>query len=161
VATSTGQIGDKEVTGVGIFDSGEVEITNGTTFRIVADGTYSITAYSYDAGGMRLSSSEVLTLKKDATRPTIKSYTGEQIPGQGFKVKISAEDTGAGLTSNAYTYRHKLSTSLEEYTSEVSGNAEKLYTGLNQQKTYDMYVMVTDQAGRYYEDNVSSTRNSR
>ena len=103
-ATSTGQIGDKEVTGVGIFDSGEVEITNGTTFRIVADGTYSITAYSYDAGGMRLSSSEVLTLKKDATRPTIKSYTGEQIPGQGFKVKISAEDTGAGLTSNAYTY---------------------------------------------------------
>ena len=147
VATSTGQIGDKEVTGVGIFDSGEVEITNGTTFRIVADGTYSITAYSYDAGGMRLSSSEVLTLKKDATRPTIKSYTGEQIPGQGFKVKISAEDTGAGLTSNAYTYRHKLSTSLEEYTSEVSGNAEKLYTGLNQQKTYDMYVMVTDQAG--------------
>ncbi len=147
VATSTGQIGDKEVTGVGMFDSDEVEITNGTTFRIVADGTYSITAYSYDAGGMRLSSSEVLTLKKDATRPTIKSYTGEQIPGQGFKVKINAEDIGAGLTSNTYTYRHKLSTSLEDYESEVSGNAEKLYTGLNQQKTYDMYVMVTDQAG--------------
>ena len=147
VATSTGQIGDVEVTGVGAFDSDEVEITNGTTFRIVADGTYSITAYSYDAGGMRLSSSEVLTLKKDATRPMIKSYTGEQIPGQGFKVKISAEDTGAGLTSNAYTYRHKLSTSLEDYTSTVSANAEKLYTGLNQQKTYDMYVMVTDQAG--------------
>ena len=147
VATSTGQIGDVEVTGVGAFDSDEVEITNGTTFRIVADGTYSITAYSYDAGGMRLSSSEVLTLKKDATRPMIKSYTGEQIPGQGFKVKISAEDTGAGLTSNAYTYRHKLSTSLEDYTSTVSANAEKLYTGLNQQKTYDMYVMVIDQAG--------------
>ena len=147
-ATSTGQIGDKEVTGVGIFDSGEVEITNGTTFRIVADGTYSITAYSYDAGGMRLSSSEVLTLKKDATRPTVKSYTGEQIPGQGFKVKISAEDTGAGLTSNAYTYRHKESTNLGEYiSSEPTGNAEKLYTGLNQQKTYDMYVMVIDQAG--------------
>ncbi len=148
VATSTGQIGDVEVTGVGAFDSDEVEITNGTTFRIVADGTYSITAYSYDAGGMRLSSSEVLTLKKDATRPTIKSYTGEQIPGQGFKVKISAEDTGAGLTSNAYTYRHKESTNLGEYiSSDPTGNAEKLYTGLNQQKTYDMYVMVIDQAG--------------
>ncbi len=148
VATSTGQIGDVEVTGVGAFDSDEVEITNGTTFRIVADGTYSITAYSYDAGGMRLSSSEVLTLKKDATRPTIKSYTGEQIPGQGFKVKVSAEDTGAGLTSNAYTYRHKESTNLGEYiSSDPTGNAEKLYTGLNQQKTYDMYVMVIDQAG--------------
>ena len=146
-ATSTGQIGDKEVTGVGVFDSGEVEITNGTTFRIVADGTYSITAYSYDAGGMRLSQSEVLTLKKDATKPTVKSYTGEQIPGQGFKVKVQAEDVGAGLTNNAYTYRHKLSSSLEDYTSEVSGNTEKLYIGLNGQKTYDMYVMVTDQAG--------------
>ncbi len=146
-ATSTGQIGDVEVTGVGAFDSDEVEITNGTTFRIVADGTYSITAYSYDAGGMRLSSSEVLTLKKDATRPTIKSYTGEQIPGQGFKVKVQAEDTGSKLTSNAYTYRHKESTSLADYTSEVSKDAEKLYTGLNQQKTYDMYVMVTDEAG--------------
>ena len=146
-ATSTGQIGDVEVTGVGAFDSDEVEITNGTTFRIVADGTYSITAYSYDAGGMRLSSSEVLTLKKDATRPTIKSYTGEQIPGQGFKVTVNAEDTGAGLTNNAYTYRHRLAETNGDFTSEESNIVAKIYTGLNQQKTYDMYVMVTDEAG--------------
>ncbi len=146
-ATSTGQIGDKEVIGVGTFDSGEVEITNGTTFRIVADGEYTITAYSYDAGGMRLSQSEVLTLKKDATRPTIKSYTGEQIPGQGFKVTVNAEDTGAGLTNNAYTYRHRLAETNGDFTSEESNIAAKTYTGLNQQKTYDMYVMVTDEAG--------------
>ena len=146
-ATSTGQIGDKEVIGVGTFDSGEVEITNGTTFRIVADGEYTITAYSYDAGGMRLSQSEVLTLKKDATRPTIKSYTGEQIPGQGFKVTVNAEDTGAGLTNNAYTYRHRLAETNGDFTSEESNIVAKIYTGLNQQKTYDMYVMVTDEAG--------------
>ena len=61
---------------------------------------------------------------------------------------MQAEDTGSKLTSNAYTYRHKESTNLGEYiSSDPTGNAEKLYTGLNQQKTYDMYVMVIDQAG--------------
>ena len=146
-ATGTGQLGDVDIETPGSYDSGEVKIANGTTFRIAADGTYTITAYSYDAAGVRISSSEVLNLKKDSTRPTVKSYTGEQVPGSGFKVTISAEDKGAGLTSNAYTYRHRLAETNGEYTSEVSASNTKTYTGLNQQKTYDMYVVVTDQAG--------------
>ena len=146
-ATGTGQLGDVDIETPGSYDSGEVKIANGTTFRIAADGTYTITAYSYDAAGVRISSSEVLNLKKDSTRPTVKAYTGEQIPGSGFKVTISAEDKGAGLTSNAYTYRHRLAETNGEYTSEVSASNTKTYTGLNQQKTYDMYVVVTDQAG--------------
>jgi len=146
-ASGTGQLGDIMVESPGVVDTNEVDITNGTTFRIVADGTYTITAYSYDAAGVRISSSEVLNLKKDSTRPTVKAYTGEQIPGSGFKVTISAEDKGAGLTSNAYTYRHRLAETNGEYTSEVSASNTKTYTGLNQQKTYDMYVVVTDQAG--------------
>ncbi len=146
-ASGTGQLGDIMVESPGVVDTNEVDITNGTTFRIVADGNYTITAYSYDAAGVRISSSEVLNLKKDSTRPTVKSYTGEQVPGSGFKVTISAEDKGAGLTSNAYTYRHRLAETNGEYTSEVSASNTKTYTGLNQQKTYDMYVVVTDQAG--------------
>ncbi len=154
--TGTGQLGDVEVETPGNYDSGEVKIANGTTFRIVADGSYQITAYSYDAGGMRISSSEVLEIKKDSTRPTVKSYTGEQVPGSGFRVTVDAEDKGAGLITNAYTYRYRLAETNGEFASQVSNAKTYTITGLNQQKTYDMYVEVTDQAGNTAVSNLIS-----
>ena len=159
IAYGTGYIGNlgwTNIDGPTQIDTGEQNIANGTTFRIAMDGEYTITAYTYNNAGMRLSTSEALNLKRDATRPIITSIRGEQLVGNGFKVDVSANDGASKLTSNAYTYRYKLASTLEDYTSEVSSVSSKTYVGLNQMKTYDMYVVVTDQAGNMSATDVIS-----
>ena len=145
-AYSNGTIGNTEYQ-AGEVDTGEVDIANGTTFRIAIDGEFAIVAYTYDSGGMRLSTAPTLNLKRDATRPVITSYKGEQTVGSGFQVTVVATDAASNLASSErYTYRHKLAPSMT-YTDNQSPNASYTYPGLEQSKTYDMYVIVKDEAG--------------
>ena len=145
-AYSNGTIGNTEYQ-TGEVDTGEVDIANGTTFRIAIDGEFAIVAYTYDAGGMRLSTAPTLNLKRDSTRPVINSYIGEQTIGSGFKVTVVASDAASNLASSErYTYRHKLAPSVT-YTDNQSQEASYTYAGLDQTKTYDMYVIVKDEAG--------------
>ena len=154
-AYSNGTIGNTEYQR-GEIDTGEVDIANGTTFRIAIDGDYSIVAYTYDAGGMRISTAETLYLKRDASRPILTLYKGEQIVGSGFQISMAAEDYASNLaTSNRYTYRYKLATDTE-YIDENSQETTKLYTGLEQDKTYDMYMIIRDEAGNMTSSDIVS-----
>ena len=154
-AYSNGTIGNTEYQ-AGEVDTGEVDIANGTTFRIAIDGSFAIVAYTYDSGGMRLSTAPTLNLKRDATRPVITSYKGEQTVGSGFQVTVVATDAASNLASSErYTYRHKLASSMT-YTDNQSQNASYTYPGLEQSKTYDMYVIVKDEAGNMTASDVVS-----
>ena len=107
-AYSNGTIGNTEYQ-AGAVDTNEVEIANGTTFRIAIDGEFAIVAYTYDSGGMRLSTAPTLNVRRDASRPIVTLYKGEQVIGEGFRISMAADDYASGLaTSGRYTYRHKL-----------------------------------------------------
>ncbi len=154
-AYGNGTIGNTEYQ-AGEVDTGEVEIANGTTFRIAIDGEFAVVAYTYDSGGMRLSTAPTVNLKRDATRPVVTAFTGEQVVGSGFQLSITASDAASDLASNErYTYRHKLAPEMT-YTDQTSQETTKLYAGLQQNKTYDMYVIVKDEAGNMTASDVIS-----
>ena len=154
-AYGSGTIGNTEYQ-AGEVDTGEVEIANGTTFRIAIDGNFAIVAYTYDSGGMRLSTAPTLNVRRDASRPIVTLYKGEQIIGEGFRISMAAEDYASGLaTSGRYTYRHKLAPNMT-YTDNLSQETTYLYTGLEADKTYDMYMIVKDEAGNMTASDVIS-----
>ena len=140
---------------VGEITPREIEIANGTTIKVATDGEFTITAYTYDDGGNRISTSAPLTLKRDATRPVIQSFTGEQViqnnVGQGFRVNVEAIDRTSGLNTagnpTSYTYQSKLASNTAYDTQTATRDTSKLYTNLDATKTYDMYVMIKDGAG--------------
>ena len=154
-AYSNGTIGNTEYQ-AGEVDTGEVDIANGTTFRIAIDGEFAIVAYTYDSGGMRLSTAPTLNVRRDASRPIVTLYKGEQVIGEGFRISMSADDYASGLaTSGRYTYRHKLAPSMT-YTDNQSQDTSYTYTGLEADKTYDMYMIVKDEAGNMTASDVIS-----
>jgi len=140
---------------VGEITPREIEIANGTTIKVATDGEFTITAYTYDDGGNRISTSAPLTIKRDATRPVIQSFTGEQViqnnVGQGFRVNVEAIDRTSGLNTagnpTSYTYQSKLASNTAYDTQTATRDTSKLYTNLDATKTYDMYVMIKDGAG--------------
>ena len=145
---------------VGEITPREIEIANGTTIKVATDGNFTITAYTYDEIGNRISTSAPLTIKRDATRPVIQSFTGEQViqnnVGQGFRVSIDALDRASGLTSTPYTYQYKLAPSTAYDTPTATRETSKLYANLDMTKTYDMYVIVKDEAGNRVSSDVIS-----
>ncbi len=160
---STGVIGNYEYD-PGYRDTGEIDIANGTTFKIALDGEFAIVAYTYDSGGMRLSTATTLNVKRDATRPIVTLYKGEQVLGRGFQITLNAEDHASNLADGVegenkagkrYNYRHKLAPDMT-YTDTMTQNATQLYTNLAIDKTYDMYVVVTDNAGNKTASDVIS-----
>ena len=154
-AYSNGTIGNTEYQ-AGAVDTNEVEIANGTTFRIAIDGEFAIVAYTYDSGGMRLSTANTVNVKRDASRPIVTLYKGEQVIGEGFRISMSAEDYASDLaTEGRYTYRHKLAPNMT-YTDNLSQETTYLYTGLEAGKTYDMYMIVKDEAGNMTASDVIS-----
>ena len=154
-AYSNGTIGNTEYQ-AGAVDTNEVEIANGTTFRIAIDGEFAIVAYTYDSGGMRLSTANTVNVKRDASRPIVTLYKGEQVIGEGFRINMSAEDYASDLaTEGRYTYRHKLAPTMT-YTDNLSQETTYLYTGLEADKTYDMYMIVKDEAGNMTASDVIS-----
>ena len=154
-AYSNGTIGNTEYQ-AGAVDTNEVEIANGTTFRIAIDGEFAIVAYTYDSGGMRLSTANTVNVKRDASRPIVTLYKGEQVIGEGFRISMSAEDYASDLaTEGRYTYRHKLAPTMT-YTDNLSQETTYLYTGLESDKTYDMYMIVKDEAGNMTASDVIS-----
>ena len=154
-AYSNGTIGNTEYQ-AGEVDTGEVEIANGTTFRIAIDGSFAIVAYTYDSGGMRLSTAPTLNVRRDASRPIVTLYKGEQVIGEGFRISMAADDYASGLASSGrYTYRHKLAPNMT-YTDNLSQETTYLYTGLEADKTYDMYMIVKDEAGNMTASDVIS-----
>ena len=154
-AYSNGTIGNTEYQ-AGEVDTGEVEIANGTTFRIAIDGSFAIVAYTYDSGGMRLSTAPTLNVRRDASRPIVTLYKGEQVIGEGFRISMAADDYASGLASSGrYTYRHKLAPNMT-YTDNLSQETTYLYKGLDQSKTYDMYMIVKDEAGNMTASDVIS-----
>ena len=154
-AYSNGTIGNTEYQ-AGEVDTGEVDIANGTTFRIAIDGSFAIVAYTYDSGGMRLSTAPTLNVRRDASRPIVTLYKGEQVIGEGFRISMSADDYASGLaTEGRYTYRHKLAPNMT-YTDNLSQETTYLYTGLEADKTYDMYMIVKDEAGNMTASDVIS-----
>ena len=154
-AYSNGTIGNTEYQ-AGEVDTGEVEIANGTTFRIAIDGSFAIVAYTYDSGGMRLSTAPTLNVRRDASRPIVTLYKGEQVIGEGFRISMAADDYASGLaTEGRYTYRHKLAPNMT-YTDNLSQETTYLYTGLEADKTYDMYMIVKDEAGNMTASDVIS-----
>ena len=161
-AMSEGIIGNRQFH-AGEIDTPEIEIANGTTFKIEIDGTFSIVAYTYD-GNMRLSTSTTQNVQRDASRPIITMYKGEQVLGQGFQITLKAEDhasnlangeEGEGKAGKRYTYRHKLAPDMT-YTDIKSQTDTQLYNNLTISKTYDMYVIVTDNAGNMSASDVIS-----
>ena len=154
-AYSNGTIGNTEYQ-AGEVDTGEVDIANGTTFRIAIDGSFAIVAYTYDSGGMRLSTAPTLNVRRDASRPIVTLYKGEQVIGEGFRISMAADDYASGLaTSGRYTYRHKLAPNMT-YTDNQSQDTSYTYTGLEADKTYDMYMIVKDEAGNMTASDVIS-----
>ena len=154
-AYSNGTIGNTEYQ-AGEVDTGEVDIANGTTFRIAIDGEFAIVAYTYDSGGMRLSTAPTLNVRRDASRPIVTLYKGEQVIGEGFRISMAADDYASGLaTEGRYTYRHKLAPSMT-YTDNQSQDTSYTYTGLEADKTYDMYMIVKDEAGNMTASDVIS-----
>ena len=153
---SNGTIGNLEFDAGQNIDTQEVEIGNGTTFKIVLDGDFQITAYTYDAGGVRISTAETMYLKRDASRPIITLFKGEQIVGTGFQITMGAQDLASNLANTKrYTYRHKLATATE-YMDEDSQATTKMYAGLQQNKTYEMYMIIRDNAGNMTSSDIVS-----
>ncbi len=146
---------------VGEITPREIEIANGTTIKVATDGNFTITAYTYDEVGNRISTSAPLNIKRDATRPIIQSFTGEQEinnndEGQGFRVSVDALDRASGLTSTPFTYQYKLAPSTAYDTPTATRETSKLYANLDMTKTYDMYVIVKDEAGNRVSSDVIS-----
>jgi len=153
---SNGTIGNLEFDAGQNIDTQEVEIGNGTTFKIVLDGDFQITAYTYDAGGVRISTAETMYLKRDASRPIITLFKGEQVVGTGFQITMGAQDLASNLANTKrYTYRHKLATATE-YTDEDSQATTKMYAGLQQNKSYEMYMIIRDNAGNMTSSDIVS-----
>ena len=153
---NNGVIGNLEFDAGQNIDTQEVEIANGTTFKIMLDGDFQIVAYTYDAGGVRISTAETVYLKRDASRPILTLYKGEQVIGTGFQISMAAQDAASHLAdTKRYTYRHKLATATE-YTDVDSQETTKMYAGLQQDKTYDMYMIIRDNAGNMTSSDIVS-----
>jgi len=154
-AKSNGVIGNQNFQ-IGELDTTEIEIANGTTFKIEIDGEFEIVAYTYDTGGMRLSTSKTTNLKRDASRPIITMYKGNQVVGTGFQIRMAAEDKAAGMAdTERYNYYYKYAKEMV-YQNELSQETTKIYTGLEASKTYDMYVVTKDKAGNMAASEVIS-----
>ena len=89
----------------------------------------------------------MLKIKRDASNPYIRYFEGEQIVGEGFRLEVGAEDYTSNLARDGtYTYRYK--TVLDrEYTDHESNETSYLCQGLQKDKTYDVCVVVKDEAG--------------
>ena len=64
-------------------------------------------------------------------------------------------EEGENKAGKRYNYRHKLAPDMT-YTDTMTQNATQLYTNLAIDKTYDMYVVVTDNAGNKTASDVIS-----
>ena len=78
---------------------------------------------------MRLSTAPTLNVRRDASRPIVTLYKGEQVIGEGFRISMAADDYASGLaTEGRYTYRHKLAPNMT-YTDNLSQETTSLYKG--------------------------------
>ena len=123
---------------------GETTITSGGTISITADGTSTITAYTYDNAGNK-SGAKTLTVKKDASAPEV-SITTSNITSNSVTLTVTASDKQSGLASSgAYTYylgsTQKANKSTNSYT----------YTGLAGDTSYALKVVVRNGAGKTTE----------
>ena len=88
----------------------ETAITSGGTFTITADGTTTVTCYTYDNAGNK-STAKTLTIKKDASAPSVASTTvsGGTAGTNGYyksnvTVKITAGSDGhSGVSKVTYS----------------------------------------------------------
>ena len=119
------------------------------TYTITSDGETTITAYATDEAG-NISSPGILTIKKDATVPSTASLSVSSYD----KTTISVNASGADSTSGVYKYSFYKKTSSETNYSYVgeritsSGTCQYTYEELTEGATYNLYVIVTDRAGK-------------
>ena len=151
-AKGNGAIGGTTVTTNQVVDTGEVEIANGGTFTITTDGTWTVTAYSYDYSGRKSAASTGLVFTRDTVGPTISSFTRTARAASTINVSVSASDalSGIGTTSSTYTY-YQGSTS-----KGTSASNTYQYTGLSAFTNYTLKVIVKDKSGNTSEKSLTT-----
>ncbi len=131
---------------------GETTTASGTTtanITITTDGPSTITAYTIDKAG-NVSAAKTQVINKDNTAPSTASLTVTSYDEDSISVRAS----GADATSGIYSYAFQRSTTsattgfttVDTKTSTAS-SYDYPYTGLADETTYYLRVVVTDRAG--------------
>ena len=142
----------------GAINKGETEVgvgngqTTGALQSITNDGTSTVEAWTIDNAGHE-SSHATLSVKKDSTPPSSATITYKSKTANTITVSASGQDATSGVKS--YTYQYKVSSSNDADSAWSTGatgqgtNYTYPSSIIQAGKTYDVRVLVYDNAGNY------------
>ena len=122
----------------GATTSEETIITSGNTIKITAEGSTTVTAYTYDKANNKSIAKE-LTIKKDSTAPTI-NYESD------VKVNINTVIDETYIRNNTTIQDNLTSVSIADIKVKTSANTENS-SNLNGYDVYALTYKIKDEAG--------------
>ena len=147
----------------GAMSKGETTISNGGTFSVTAEGTTTITVYTYDNAGNK-SAAKTLTVKKDTVAPTYSGVSWTNNASRSYwtntdrrVISFTATDNASGILQSGgkmyiewrYTKGTDVNNALASYAAydlSISGNrASDYFSGEGQM----LFIRFRDVAGNY------------
>ena len=123
----------------------ETAITSGGTFNVTADGTTTVTCYTYDQAGNKSAAATLSVAYIDKTAPGMSLYVETTITGGAGNMKADVSDAGSGIIGWAVTTSTTAPTTwnlLDAAYSEIINFAHTTFTANG---TY--YLWVKDAVG--------------
>ncbi|MCI8396290.1 MAG: hypothetical protein HFJ52_00950 [Clostridia bacterium] len=137
-----------KVTGAG--SERNITGTSGS-FTITADGTYTISAWSEDASGNKSTTTTKPAFTRDATAPSTASVKETSHTKNTITVLATAADATSGVKNIQYQYKLTSTNDADSQWTTAVSQIGKTYTypstKLTAGKTYDLRIIVTDNAG--------------
>ncbi len=147
----------------GAMSKGETTISNGGTFSVTAEGTTTITVYTYDNAGNK-SAAKTLTVKKDTVAPTYSGVSWTNNDSRSYwtntdrrVISFTATDNASGILQSGgkmyiewrYTKGTDVNNALASYAAydlSISGNRASDYFGGEGQM---LFIRFRDVAGNW------------
>ncbi len=125
------------------------------------DGTTVIKAKTIDKAGNKSTAEATATVKRDVTKPTKANLTVTDSDQTTISVTAEGEDTISGVASYEFQYKKDTETSYKPHGSIVKTTdtlATHTYNNLEPGTTYNLKVIVTDDAGNQKTDGTITTQ---
>ena len=109
-ATGAGKIGNVSISSGQVVNISETEIANGGTFKIQADGRWTVKGYTYDKAGRKSVIANGITITRDTVNPVANTpsvTSGTQGEAGYYRSNVTVKISGSDATSplKKVTYR--------------------------------------------------------
>ena len=129
--------------------------TGTTSVTISTNGISTITAYTVDKAG-NVSTAKTQTINRDNVEPIANITVGTKTE-TSIGISVIASDTISGLASNG-TYKYYLNSEISPR--ETSTSNTYIFSGLTENTSYTLKVVVTDNAGNTVVKTITVSTNS-